>query len=148
MSDLTLPPSGAPGDPVSQAESYIGTPYVYGGACRAGMDCSGLIQSVYPNLPRVAHLQYQATTPVPVNQLQRGDLLFFQNTEPGKLPPGQASHVGIYDGSGNVIAASSGAGRVVRQPLSMWTGSRNWLGAGRVPGMGQQAMYNNMQQVA
>jgi len=33
-----------PEDPVSVAESLLGTPYLWGGNSRAGLDCSGLVQ--------------------------------------------------------------------------------------------------------
>jgi cell wall-associated NlpC family hydrolase len=45
--------------------------------------------------------------------LQAGDLLVVNG---GK-------HVVLYVGGGNVVAASSRAGKVVLQPLSLWQGS-------------------------
>lgn len=124
-----------PTDPVATANSYLGTPYVFGGQSKSGIDCSGLVQQAYPSLPRVAHLQKQATTPITdPTQLQRGDLVFLHNTQHNPpVPSDWASHVGIYDGSGNVIHAGVSKG-VSSVPLSYFTNSPNFYGYGRVPG--------------
>lgn len=118
-------------DPVSTATSYLGTPYVYGGNTCNGLDCSGLVKQAYPNLPRTAHEQYSATQRLSdVTQLQKGDLVFLHGTQKG-LGPNDASHVGIYDGAGNVIHASSAKGKVISVPLSQFTASKNFFGFGR-----------------
>jgi cell wall-associated NlpC family hydrolase len=70
---------------------------VRGGASINGMDCSGYTMTVYKNsvgklLPRSSIEQAKVGTPVELNGLKFGDLLFFNTT--GE----KASHVGIYLG--------------------------------------------------
>lgn len=74
---------------------YLGVPYDYGGASRAGMDCSGFTSTVYRSgaarsLPRSTSGQYGAGRRISAEELQFGDLVFFNTT--GRTP----SHVGIY----------------------------------------------------
>jgi cell wall-associated NlpC family hydrolase len=98
---------------VADAETYLGTPYVWGGESpRSGFDCSGLVQWVYAeagiSLPRVAQDQYDAGPHLPAGAtLYPGDLVFFG---PG---PSGVEHVGIYVGNGEMIDAPY-TGAVVR----------------------------------
>ena len=93
--------SGATGaDVVADAKKYLGVPYVFGGETRAGMDCSGLVQTVFKDLgvtmPRV--VPDQAKMGVEVGSLkdaQPGDLI---------IPKGEG-HVVIYVGDGKVLHA-------------------------------------------
>lgn len=130
-------------DGVDIAAGYLGTPYQFGGSCPEGMDCSGLVQQAYPKLPRTAREMFKATQRIVPGQLQRGDLVFLHNTQKG-LPAGSASHVGIYDGAGNMIAASSVHGRVERQPLQQWLSNKNLLGFGRVNGAMSKSKQNRV----
>lgn len=73
----------------------LGVPYKYGGASRQGMDCSGFTSVVYSSglsrtLPRSTREQYGMGLDVSQDELQFGDLVFFNTT--GRRP----SHVGIY----------------------------------------------------
>jgi len=75
--------------------SYLGTPYAYGGSTKNGIDCSGLTSKVYSSainkqLPRSTRDQYQQGMRISKDELQFGDLVFFNTT--GRIP----SHVGIY----------------------------------------------------
>ena len=78
---------------------YLGIPYAWGGASPAGFDCSGLVMYVYAQLgillPHYAAAQYGFGSPVSRDQLQPGDLVFFDGL----------SHVGIYIGGGQVVHA-------------------------------------------
>lgn len=93
--------SGATGsDVVADAKKYLGVPYVFGGTTTAGMDCSGLVQTVFKDLgvtmPRV--VPDQAKIGVEVGSLkdaQPGDLI---------VPKGEG-HVVIYVGDGKVLHA-------------------------------------------
>jgi cell wall-associated NlpC family hydrolase len=87
---------------VAIAQRYLGVPYVYGGASPSGFDCSGLAMYCYAQigigLGHGATIQQQSSTPVPLNALQPGDLVFFGNAS-------YSSHVGIYVGGGSMIHA-------------------------------------------
>ncbi|TXI00921.1 MAG: NLP/P60 hydrolase [Pseudorhodobacter sp.] len=70
-------------DPVSVAESLLGTPYLWGGNSRAGIDCSGLVQLAHwacgIAVPGDSDLQEGAGTGLGHNmEPQRGDLYFWK----------------------------------------------------------------------
>lgn len=102
---------------LSEAESYLGTPYRYGGTSRAGIDCSAFVLSVFGaaagmNLPRVASDQSQEGDSVDRTELQKGDLVFFSHG--GR----RISHVGIVeevtaDGQIKFIHAATSKGVMV-----------------------------------
>lgn len=98
--------------PMVQALLALGTKYRYGGhSPRTGFDCSGLVLHVFETawgllLPRRAEEQSQVGTPVNLNELQPGDLLFY-NTRRRAY-----SHVGIYLGDGRFIHAPRAGARV------------------------------------
>ena len=88
-----------------EAEKYIGYPYVYGGTSLTnGADCSGFVLSVMANfgisLPRTAAAQSTVGTPVSLDSIQPGDLLFYQGS-------GGICHVTMYIGNGQVVHASN-----------------------------------------
>lgn len=91
---------------VAEAFTFLGDPYVYGATGPRTFDCSGLVQYVYKqlgvSLPRTSEEQYTVGSPVTVDQLQAGDLVFSAGSDGTVSSPG---HVGIYDGQGGVINA-------------------------------------------
>ena len=95
---------------VSDARTYLGVPYVWGGTDPAkGLDCSGLVQRVYADLgidlPRVSQDQARVGTAVPsLAQARPGDLVCFGTP---------ADHIGIYIGDHKMIVAPK-SGDVVK----------------------------------
>ena len=90
------------GDPVvAEAQSWLGVPYVYGGASRSGVDCSGFTMAVYGafgvSLPHNAAAQ--AGSGVAVSSPSAGDLVLSDYTGAG------IGHAGIATGDGNMINA-------------------------------------------
>lgn len=88
------------------ATQWTGTPYVWGGnSLSKGVDCSGLVQQVYKhfgiNVSRTTYSQIGEGKGVGMNELQAGDMVFF-DTNPGVKGP---DHVGIYLGGGKMIHA-------------------------------------------
>ncbi|WP_309665667.1 NlpC/P60 family protein [Tabrizicola sp.] len=70
-------------DAVSVAESLLGTPYLWGGNSRAGLDCSGLVQLALHAAGRVCpgdsdQQQGLGVAIAETAALVRGDLLFWQ----------------------------------------------------------------------
>ena len=70
-------------DPVSLAEGFVHTPYLWGGNSRAGIDCSGLVQIAHHacgiDMPGDSDLQEAAGAEIaPGADLRRGDLLFWR----------------------------------------------------------------------
>lgn len=106
---------------LAEADSYLGTPYRYGGTTRSGIDCSAFVLSVYGaamgmSLPRIAASQAQEGERIEKTQLQKGDLVFFSHGG------SRISHVGIVhevtaDGEVKFIHAATSRG-VMISPLS------------------------------
>ena len=112
-----------------EAAQLIGTPYRYGGDDLRGFDCSGLVFYTHDKrgieVPRTAHAQSRAATPVDTEALVRGDLIFF------RIRSRKVDDVGIYAGDGRFIHAPS-TGQVVSMAyLDDPYYRRHMTGAGR-----------------
>ena len=119
-------PDARYGGVVGIAMQYLGTPYVWGGASPGGFDCSGFIMYVYAqvgvSLPHHAASQYGMGTPVSRDQLQPGDLVFFNGL----------GHAGIYIGGGQFIHAPHTGDVVKISSLSDSWYASTWVGARRI----------------
>lgn len=84
-------------DPVAVAEGFLGTPYLWGGNSRAGLDCSGLVQLAFAAcgaaIPADSDLQMFVGTEVS-GRPQRGDLIFWDG------------HVALIVGDGRILHAN------------------------------------------
>ena len=112
---------------VAAAESYLGVPYVWGGASRQGVDCSGLAMLVWEaagvDLLHGATIQDQESVRVSLADIEPGDLLFYHFPNDGALP---ITHVAIYIGSGpygtqTIIQAAEVGTNVAYYPM-YWQG--------------------------
>ena len=87
------------------ALQMVGTPYRYGGNTPRGFDCSGLIHYSYARagvtVPRTTSQQRKYSRPVARKDIERGDLLFFNQS--GK----RSSHVALYIGDNRFVHAPS-----------------------------------------
>jgi peptidoglycan DL-endopeptidase RipB len=111
---------------IRRGASQMGVPYSWGGgkpsgpstgvdsgANTVGYDCSGFTQFAYAGvgvlIPKYSGDQYNTGRKVPVSQAKRGDLLFWG--------PGGTQHVAMYLGGGQMLEASSNAGKVSVSPV-------------------------------
>lgn len=113
------------------AQKYLGYKYQWGGHSPAGFDCSGFTWYVYKeaglNVPNHNLAgQMNAGPRIPREQLQPGDLVFFQNT----YAPG-LSHSGVFLGSGRFINAETEKAGVQVRALSDPYWSSRFLGGSR-----------------
>lgn len=116
-SGVSAQPASAMGNTIADAaQKYIGTPYVWGGESMSegGMDCSGFVYNALKDagykVGRTTAQGYRSYgTSVGKSDMQPGDLVFF-----GKN--GNASHVGIYLGNGQMIHSSGGSKNTKSNP--------------------------------
>ena len=111
---------------IRRAGSQMGVPYSWGGgslngpsegvddgAGTVGFDCSGLMRYAFAGvgvlIPRFSGDQYNAGRHVPPSEAKRGDLIFYG--------PGGGQHVTMYLGNGQMLEASSLAGKVTISPV-------------------------------
>ncbi len=98
---------------IDEAMKLLGVPYLWGGMSAKGLDCSGLVRISHMMngilLPRNASQQINCGDKVDhidLDNLERGDLVFFGTAakEPGGKP--RVTHVGIYLGDNHIIHSS------------------------------------------
>ena len=132
-----LAADAAADDPVTVAEMFLHTPYLWGGRSSLGLDCSALVQRAFAacgrDLPRDSDMQagdaldwlddgfgaslgkdWQADA----KALRRGDLLFWDG------------HVALMADDSQLIHASAHAMAVVTEPLAQAVARIEASGAG------------------
>ncbi|MFE0689502.1 NlpC/P60 family protein [Streptomyces xiamenensis] len=106
--------SGRGATALAAAHSALGSPYAWGAAGPNSFDCSGLTQWAYRqagiSLPRTSQAQAAAGTAVPLSAAQPGDLVVYR---------GDASHIALYVGGGQVIHAPYPGAQVRMEPVGM-----------------------------
>lgn len=108
--------TGALASVIEAARGYQGTPYLYGGTTRAGLDCSGLLQLSFAEagitIPRSSNEQAVWGEPIKPTELRPGDLLFF-GPSPGASTITHVGMVTVVDADGvEFIHASTSLGVV------------------------------------
>lgn len=98
-------------DPVAVAELFLGTPYLWGGNSRLGLDCSGLVQvaclacgMACPGDSGDQERELGRALPVDAD-MQRGDLIFWNG------------HVGWVVGPDQLLHANAGYMATVYEPM-------------------------------
>jgi len=95
---------------VKVVKGFMGAPYRFGGSTVRGIDCSGFVAKIYQffdiNLPRTAREQSKVGMNVDKDELDVGDLVFFNTRR-------AFGHVGIYIGNNQFIHAAAGKKREV-----------------------------------
>jgi peptidoglycan DL-endopeptidase RipB len=111
---------------IKRGGSQMGVPYSWGGGSLQGpskgvgdganingFDCSGLMRYMFAGvgvlIPRFSGDQYNFGRHIPQDQARRGDLIFYG--------PGGSQHVTMYLGNGQMLEASSLAGKVTVSPV-------------------------------
>ena len=92
---------------VKVVKNFLGVPYRLGGSTLRGIDCSAFVKKIYEifnvSLPRTTREQFRMGKSVPKEDLEEGDLVFF-NTNTRRA---NTTHVGIYIGNKEFVHASS-----------------------------------------
>ena len=111
-------------------ESFLGTPYRWGGEGENGVDCSGLVRAVFRQamslrLPHSTQELFGTGATVSLDELCFGDLVFFGEKD------GQVNHVGIYLSGGRFVHASTEQGVTISRLDSPYFRGR-CIGARRI----------------
>ncbi len=101
-------------------DDWEGTGYQFGGLTKRGIDCSGLVYLIYQEvygkeIPRMTSKQVDVIKRKYENQLQEGDLVFFDFD--GK----KFSHVGVYLQNGYYVHASTRKGVMLEKLRNPYT---------------------------
>ena len=124
--DTVVAPPSSFGGAVGVAMAQIGKPYVWAAAGPDSFDCSGLVAyafgAVGKPLPHSTYALYGMGVPVSRDQLQPGDLVFFDGL----------GHVGIYIGGGQFVHAPHTGDVVKVSSLGEGWYASSYVGARRI----------------
>ncbi|MDF7671913.1 C40 family peptidase [Lactobacillus sp. ESL0701] len=100
------------------AKKQVGKSYVYGATGPYSFDCSGLVQYVFrkagnTTLPRTTYSQVTVGKSVSLNNLKKGDLLFWGSAD-------APYHVGICVGNNKFVHAATPDQGVKEQTISTY----------------------------
>jgi cell wall-associated NlpC family hydrolase len=123
---VSVAPPSQYGGVVGVAMQYLGVPYVWGGSAPSGFDCSGFVMYVYSqvgvSLPHNAAAQFGSGVAISRDQLEPGDLVFFNGL----------GHVGLYIGGGQFVHAPHTGDVVKVSSLSDSWYAATYVGARRI----------------
>ncbi len=93
-------------------DEWYGVHYLYGGKTKSGIDCSGLVGTLYKQVYQKDFTGTSASMHTRCekkasNQLQEGDLVFF------KIGGNKVSHVGVYLKNRKFVHASTKKGVII-----------------------------------
>lgn len=116
---------------ITEAQKYLGCPYMAGGSSPSGFDCSGFVYYVLKQVglspARTPAAQFNQGTAVSKDALQAGDIVFFCGTYGSGI-----THVGIYAGNGQFIHAPNSRNPVSYNSLTSGYWAEHYYGARRV----------------
>jgi peptidoglycan endopeptidase LytE len=99
--------------------SSLGIPYVFGAEYHnnKAFDCSSFVQVLYKfigiAIPRVSRYQAKAGTPVALEDIKKGDLIFFDTNLNGTV-----NHVAMYIGNGEILHTNNNTENIHTEMLS------------------------------
>lgn len=126
---IDIPP-GANEKLLVQLSDWMGTPYKYGGNTKSGIDCSGLINNIYPEVYGIQTERYSAAIAknsrnVRIGDLKEGDFVFF------KINTRDIGHIGIYLWDGYFVHSTTSRGVIISR-LNQPYWNKYLVGAGTV----------------
>lgn len=140
--------TGASSSLMSAVNQFLGIPYQLGGSGperNQGLDCSGFVSRVIgamgSNLHGNCRTLWDGTSRINTSDLKPGDLIFLQDTQPGKVAHGKASHVAIVTDTSKLAEGKVGvahSGRTgTKSNMTEWDLNNGYyakhlLGAGRL----------------
>lgn len=123
------------------AKAFLGVPYRWEGNTLKGLDCSAFVKKVYQifsiNLPRTALEQLRMGKKVRKNELEVGDLVFFNTRH------GNGRHVGIYVGKDEFVHSSYRKKEVRLDNLNIPYFKKSFLSGVRLKKLGSDMERNN-----